>query len=109
MLDRKREVVRFRMERKGIRVVRPGSFVVRGKTVIGEVTSCIVVEGVQHGLALIPRKYAVEDALIGMVYPPRGAKLLKKDVQELLSSGKATIETARMLPRLLIQEAPQEE
>lgn len=108
-LDRKREVVRFRMERKGIRVVRPGSFVVRGKAVIGEVTSCIVVEGVQHGLALIPRKYAVEDTLIGMVYPPRGAKLLKKDVQDLLSSGKATIETARILPRLLIQEEPQEE
>ncbi len=108
-LDRKREVVRFRMERKGIRVVRPGSFVVRGKAVIGEVTSCIVVEGVQHGMALIPRKYAVEDALIGMVYPPRGAELFKKEVQKLVSSGKATVETARTLPRLLIQEEAQEE
>ncbi|MCK4367766.1 MAG: hypothetical protein KAW84_07465, partial [Thermoplasmata archaeon] len=100
---------RFRMERKGIRVVRPGSFVVRGKAVIGEVTSCIVVEGVQHGMALIPRKYAVEDTLIGMVYPPRGAELFKKEVQKLVSSSKATVETARILPRLLIQEEAQEE
>jgi glycine cleavage system T protein len=108
--NREREIVRYKMERKGIRVIRPGAYVVNDKDrVIGEVTSSVVIEGKQLGLALVPREYAVEDLTIGMVIPPRGAKVSEKEVQKLLDSGSVTVERARTLPRMMIAGEAQEE
>ncbi|MCJ2564297.1 MAG: serine hydroxymethyltransferase [Candidatus Thermoplasmatota archaeon] len=108
--NREREIIRYRMNKKGIRVVRPGAFVVSGQDrIIGEVTSSVVIEGRQLGLALVPREHALEDAEIGMVIPPRGVKASGKEMQRLVDSGSATVERARTLPRLLIAEEGQEE
>ncbi|MFQ6127570.1 MAG: serine hydroxymethyltransferase [Thermoplasmata archaeon] len=102
---REREIVRFRTERKGIRVVRPGAFVVSEKNkLLGEVTSCVVVGGIQYGMALIPREYAVEDTSIGVVFPPRGVEVSKKEMQKLINTGSAKIERARILPRFMLEE-----
>ncbi|MFQ5910234.1 MAG: hypothetical protein ACE5IJ_05870, partial [Thermoplasmata archaeon] len=102
---RKREVVRFRMERKGIRVVRPGAFVVSKKyNILGRVTSSVVVDGIQTGMALIPRTYAVLDSRIGMVFPPRGMEAMKKDIRKLIDAGSAKVEWAKIIPRFLFEE-----
>jgi glycine cleavage system T protein len=70
-LDLKRAVVRFRMLSKGIRAIRPGYVVYNPKgEVIGSVTSCVLVEGVQHGLALIEKKYDKEGERINISLLP---------------------------------------
>jgi glycine cleavage system T protein len=108
--NREREIVRYQMERKGIRVIRPGAFVVgEDDQIIGEVTSSVVIEGRQMGLALVPREFASEGSTIGIIIPPRGAEISEKEVQRLLDSGSATVERARALPRMMIAEEAQEE
>lgn len=102
---REREIVRFRMERKGIRVVRPGAFVISEKSaILGEVTSSVVVEGIQTGMALIPRKSAVEGSRIGIVFPPRGSGVAENRIPKLIRSGSAKVEWARILPRFMFEE-----
>jgi len=62
-----RQVVRFRMNESGVRTIHPGAPVVntRGR-VIGRVTSCVLVEGRQIGLACVESRYATVGATIGV-------------------------------------------
>ena len=64
---RRAQVVRFRMNERGVRMARPGDPVVdrRGECV-GYVTSCTAVEGVQIGLAYVDRAVAEEGTPIGI-------------------------------------------
>jgi glycine cleavage system T protein len=72
--ETKRAVVRFMMQAKGIRAIRPKYPVynLEGEK-IGSVTSCTLVEGIQVGMALIDKKHANEgDRLnISLVSPDR--------------------------------------
>lgn len=74
-LETNRAVARFRMKEKGIRAVRPGYVVYNmdGEN-IGTVTSSVLVEGLQYGLALIDKKYNVEgESLIVSLRPIENA------------------------------------
>ena len=70
IMQREREVVRFRMAAAGGKMARPGSAVVewRSGTVVGSVTSSTIVHGVQVGMALVQRAYAKEGTAL-RVYP----------------------------------------
>jgi glycine hydroxymethyltransferase len=76
------EIVRFRMRSKGLRMIKTGSPVVdyRGNF-IGKVTSSVVVDGIQIGLAYVSRSYAKEGAQIGVFLLPedRGVQEKQKD------------------------------
>jgi len=96
--DLKRAVVRFRMLSKGIRAIRPGYAVynLQGEA-IGSVTSCVLVEGVQHGMALIEKKYDKEGERINIsLLPPE--KIVKDKPGE---KGKDH-EEAETLPRFMM-------
>ena len=69
---RRMEVLRFRMNERGVRMARLGDVVVdkRGKY-IGRVTSCALdSEGFQIGLAYVDRKYNREGTPIGIIPLP---------------------------------------
>jgi glycine hydroxymethyltransferase len=75
-LKTNRAVVRFKMKEKGIRAVRPGYTVhdLKGED-IGLVTSNVLVEGFQYGLALIDKKYNVEgESLVVSLRPVEKAR-----------------------------------
>ncbi len=98
--DMKRAVVRFRMISKGIRAIRPGFSVFNTKgEKIGSVTSCMLVEGLQHGMALIDNKYANEgDKLhISLLSPEKEEKK-----EESIEKGK-DYEEAEILPRFMLE------
>ncbi|UCG69233.1 MAG: glycine cleavage system aminomethyltransferase GcvT, partial [Thermoplasmata archaeon] len=99
-LDLKRAVVRFRMKSKGIRAIRPDYHVYNTKgEKIGSVTSCVLVEGIQHGMALIKKKYDVEgDWILVSLLPP---EKIKKKVGTL-EKGK-DYEEAEILPRFMME------
>jgi glycine cleavage system T protein len=97
-LKTNRAVVRFRMKDKGIRAVRPGYFVfgMQGES-IGSVTSSVLVEGLQYGLALIDKKYNVEgDSLIVSL------KTVEKATDNVMDGVKGKdYEEAEVLPRFM--------
>jgi glycine hydroxymethyltransferase len=97
-LKTNRAVVRFKMKEKGIRAVRPRHFVfsVQGEN-IGSVTSCVLVEGLQYGLALIDKKYNVEgESLIVSLKP------IEKATDEVLKGIKGKdYGEAEILPRFM--------
>jgi len=66
-----RGIARFRMDEKGVRTIHPGAPVVnrRGR-VIGQVTSAVLVEGYQMGMACIELRYHKEGEKIGIVAVP---------------------------------------
>ena len=67
LADWKREVVRFAIE-PGQRPVRAGTPVVdKSGTVVGKVTSCVVLEEGQVGMALVPRDLAQPGTPLGFV------------------------------------------
>jgi glycine hydroxymethyltransferase len=74
--DRARDmsVVRFRMLKRGIPVVKPGSPVTnRRGQVVGHVTSCATIEdGSQVGLAYVKDRYKEEGTSVHVFVPPRG-------------------------------------
>jgi glycine hydroxymethyltransferase len=104
-LEWNRFVVRFSMLSRGIRAIRPGYPVynMEGKN-IGSVTSCVLVEGLQHGLALIDKKYSEEGQRINIsLAPPEKAE----GDEEKLKKGK-DYEEAEILPRFMMELEPQE-
>ena len=86
MATRKREIVRFRMCEKGVRLPKGGDPVLneRGQY-IGAVTSCAIdTEGYLLGMALVDRRYAVEGTRIGIIPSPPGGRFPPpKSVKEL--------------------------
>ena len=82
--SRTREVIRFRVNQKGVRRPQTGDPVVnrKGKQ-IGYVTSCCIdVEGYQLGLAIVEKRYNVPDTSIA-IFPLSG-----KSFEEALIKGK---------------------
>lgn len=76
--QRKREIVRFKMISKGIRMVRSEDPVVNEKGhYIGRVTSCALVGGTQLGLAFVDKNFTKEGTKIGIFILPRGKKFLQ--------------------------------
>lgn len=69
------EIVRFRMNEKGVRTVHNGDPVVNRKgQYIGAVTSATLVEGYQIGLAYIDRRYIAPGTPIGIFPMPHDEK-----------------------------------
>lgn len=100
-LERNRAVVRFKMLAKGIRAIRPGYkvFNTKGRS-IGSVTSCVLVEGLQHGMAVIDKNYAIEGERIEIsLHPPEKTK----EAPEPGEKGK-DYEEAEILPRFMMEE-----
>ena len=100
-LDRKRDVVRFKIDKKGARVVRRGDAVATKEgEIIGEVTSSVIVGTVQVGLALLSRgRVASKDTImVGLTHA-----LSEPDRQKFKVGGKLDIavqsETGAVLPR----------
>jgi len=75
--SRTREVIRFRVNQKGVRRPQTGDPVVNRKgQLIGHITSCSIdVEGYQLGLAVVEKRYNVPDTPIAMF--PLGGKPLE--------------------------------
>ncbi|UCF07771.1 MAG: hypothetical protein JSW28_09045 [Thermoplasmata archaeon] len=100
-LKAERSVVRVKMLAKGIRAVRPSFpvFNLEGEN-IGSVTSSVLVEGLQHGLALIDKGYNIEgDKIAISLLPPEKTK----DYSEDREKGK-DYEEAEILPRFMNEE-----
>jgi glycine hydroxymethyltransferase len=111
-LKRTREVIRWRMNQKGVRRPNTGDPVVnkRGQ-VIGYVTSCSIdVEGYLLGLAIVNRRYTEEGTPIGIFVLPTKARGEKQKTElemgdKVLLPVEATVlmrfperETAGLLP-----------
>jgi glycine hydroxymethyltransferase len=70
-----REVVRFRMNERGVRTIHPGAPVVNSRgRLIGQVTSCVLVEGYQMGMACVESRYAKQDTPIGVFVLPEAKR-----------------------------------
>ncbi|HEY74907.1 MAG TPA: glycine cleavage system aminomethyltransferase GcvT [Thermoflexia bacterium] len=82
--DRRREVIRFRVNEKGVRIPHLGDPVVNRKgQQIGHVTSCSIdVEGYLVGMAIVEKRYNVPETPIA-VFPLGG-----KSLDEALLRGK---------------------
>ncbi|MFQ6057424.1 MAG: glycine cleavage system aminomethyltransferase GcvT [Anaerolineae bacterium] len=103
---RRMELLRFRMNERGVRMARLGDPVVdkRGKY-IGRVTSCALgTDGFQVGLAYVERKYNREGAQIGII--PLPARIPPaKPVEELALGDKLLLhQWATVLTRFPIEE-----
>jgi len=110
---RKMEVLRFRMNERGVRMAKLGDVVVdkRGKY-IGRVTSCALdTEGFQVGLAYVDKKYNREGAQIGIIPLARSSAPHRKvpptkPVEELALGDKMLLhEKATVLTRFPESEA----
>jgi glycine hydroxymethyltransferase len=103
---RTREVVRWRMDQKGVRRPNLGDPVVnkRGQ-VVGYVTSCSIdVEGYLIGLAIVNRRYTEEGTPIGIfVLPTKTAEEKPKSELEMGDKVLLPVE-ATVLPRFLEKE-----
>ncbi|MBC7221810.1 serine hydroxymethyltransferase [Candidatus Bipolaricaulota bacterium] len=95
----KREVVRFFVE-PGQRPIRAGATVVdRTGTVVGTVTSCVVLDGGQVGMALVPRELAKVDTPLGFVVSPGSGGEVREGARLPL------IVWGKVVPRFLRREA----
>jgi glycine hydroxymethyltransferase len=102
---RKREVIRFRVNQKGVRRPHTGDPVVNKKgQQIGQVTSCSIdVDGYLLGLAIVEKRYNVPETPIA-IFPLGG-----KSLEEALMCGKrvALPVEATVLTRFPEREGPQ--
>ncbi|MGQ9674379.1 MAG: glycine cleavage system aminomethyltransferase GcvT [Chloroflexota bacterium] len=105
---RTHQVVRFAMDSRGIRAIRPGDPVVnqRGQC-IGHVTSCTAIEGRQVGLAYIDQRYSEEGTPIAIFPLPRGGRPTPPKAPAELKPGDdiALPESGRVLSRFMVKEA----
>lgn len=103
-LEEKREfeIIRFRMENKAIKMVHPGDIVVNNRgQFIGNVTSCVLVEGIQIGLAYVDRKFIQVGTKINIfTIPHDGKPFVEKSKLDLKLGDKVLLhEPAIILPR----------
>jgi glycine hydroxymethyltransferase len=106
LADWKREIVRFFVE-GGQRPIRAGTKVVdKTGTVVGTVTSCVVLEEGQVGMALVPRELTSLETPLGFVGSPGSSEGIK------LGARLPLIIWGKVIPRFLRREtlpAPGEE
>ncbi len=99
---RKQKLIRFQMKRKGIRMVRPDDPVVSRKGVcIGYVTSCVLIEKTQLGLALVDEVHTEEGSEFGVfILPKRNADQPEKARASLETGDRVLLhEDGVVLPR----------
>ncbi len=117
--SRKMDMIRFKMNRKGIKRVKNGDVVVSiiGQY-IGNVTSCAPnAEGYQIGLALVDKKFTQEGTEIGIFALPHGKELEKEEqvnrlkfeeekpkIQLKLGEKVLVHERATILPRFMVEK-----
>jgi glycine hydroxymethyltransferase len=100
-MQRERELVRWRMDHKGVRRPNTGDPVVnkRGQ-VIGHVTSCSIdVEGYLLGLAIVNRRYTEEGTPIGIFVLPARPRAEKQKPELDLGDKVLLPAEATLLPR----------
>ena len=101
---RRMEIVRFRMA-KGSRAIRPDDPVVSRRGVcVGNVTSSVLVEGRQLGLAYVDRNLTQEATTLAIFPLPRGSKADGEKPKDQLSEGDKVIlpEEAVVLSRFMV-------
>ena len=102
-------IVRFQMNSRGIRMVRPGSSVVnkRGEY-IGVVTSCALgSSGFQVGMAYVNSKHSEAGTQIGIFTLPRGKAKSEKPKDQLELGDKVLLhDEATILTRFMMPEMP---
>ncbi|MFA4986148.1 MAG: glycine cleavage system aminomethyltransferase GcvT, partial [Candidatus Brocadiia bacterium] len=106
---RTREIVRFRVTSKGARMLANSDpvFDARGG-MIGYVTSNVAVEGVQHGLAYLPIKYAKEGTPI-FCYAMSNAQAPAKKITEMVPGDKSILPIeAEVISRFMKKEGASE-
>ncbi len=87
-VQRKMEIIRFKMKSKGIRMVKSEDPVVDEKgQYIGRVTSCALVEGRQLGLAYVDRDFAEEGRKIRIFMLAPGGKISPEPPKDKLTRG----------------------
>ena len=91
-LNKKMEVLRFRVNETGVRALRGGDPVVnkRGQY-IGRVTSCTLVGDRQIGLAHVEKRYNEPGTEIGVFPLPHGEESAAKAVKDLAPGDKVTM------------------
>ena len=91
-VNKKRAVVRFRVNETGVRALRGGDPVVtkRGQY-IGRVTSCTLVGSRQVGLALVERRYNEPGTEIGVFPSAHGEEGAVKAMKDLISGDKVPL------------------
>jgi glycine cleavage system T protein len=102
---RNMSVARFRMMKKGIPVVKPGSPVTnRRGQVVGHVTSCATTEdGSQIGMAYVQDRYKEEGTRLHVFVPPRGKGHDLKRIPELKVGDKIHVsDEAQVLSRFMM-------
>ena len=103
---RTKEIIRFRMRDKGIRMLRSGDPIAtrRGRC-IGHVTSCTAVEGVQIGLAYVERGAVSEGSPIVAFPLPRGRQADEKP-KALLQAGDPVLlpEEGEVISRFMVKK-----
>jgi glycine hydroxymethyltransferase len=100
--DAARQIVCFRVENPGARKIKANDPIVnRSGECIGAVTSCALVTGVQVGMALIERAYAIEGTKIGIFPIPERGKIAEEGSKKELLPGKKVLlhEEAVITPR----------
>lgn len=99
-----REMIRFRMERKGIPVVRHGDHVLNNKEEpVGKVTSCVVVEGQQVGMAIVSKGKAKVGSDVIILLRSYDIELPEEEgkLRERLKT--LRMERAEVLPRFMAE------
>jgi glycine hydroxymethyltransferase len=107
--ERDMEIVRFKMAAKGVKMVKPNDPVVSAKGEhIGYVTSSVVVEGFQVGLAYVNQKYTEVGTKIGIFSLPRKGKPPEEKPKDEMGIGDKTMlhEEAEIIDRFLLTEEP---
>ncbi|GAH76068.1 unnamed protein product, partial [marine sediment metagenome] len=121
--SRKMDMIRFKMNRKGIKRVKNGDVVVSiNGQYIGNVTSCAPnAEGYQIGLALVDKKFTQEGTVIGIFALPHSKELEKEEqlnrlkfeeekpkIQLKLGEKVLVHERATILPRFMVEKGETE-
>jgi len=100
-LNRRRDIIRFKIDRKGARIMRRGDIVATPEgVIIGKVTSNVVVGTVQIGLALVQRRQVKRGKPLTVCI---SHAMNQQEVDAMLKDGKlsptAVIEPGLVLPR----------
>lgn len=101
VLNMEREILRFKIDKKGARVVRKGNLIAtKDGDVIGHVTSNVVAGTIQVGLALVERRRVKDGDLIHLCLSHMA---IEEDIEASKKERKLkpglTIETGVVLPR----------
>jgi len=97
-----RRVARFAMKRKNIKMARPDDPVVSRKgECIGFVTSCVLIDKSQIGLAVVDSAYSIEGTELGVfILPHRDRETAEKPRAQLQIGDRVSVaEEAMVLPR----------